>query len=348
MKTAGDQAAGRRVARARRAVLAALAEIGEAAGAARVSDVTSARGIELQPRAIRYHLAAMDREGMTRLVSRRRGRVLTERGRDELARGDVLAKLGFVAARMDDLAYRMCFDPASGTGTVIANVAWLDAADLTRALALMEPAFLAGLGMGDRIAVAHEGDRIACHVVPAGRVALGTICSVTLNGILLKAGIPVASRFGGLLEMRGGRPLRFVELIEYRGTTIDPLDVFMRAGLTSVSACARTGDGLVGASLREAPSAAMPDLHRIARRLRALSLPALLTTGRPDQPLFQIPVTGGHAALLVMGGLNPVAVLREAGMQVDLGSLAGLEDIRRFRPVGEARLGHRRESPLID
>ncbi len=326
----------------------ALAELEGSAGAVRIAEAVASRGIDLQPRAIRYHLAALDRAGLTRLVSRRRGRALTERGRDELARGDVFQKMGFVAARMDDLAYRMDLDLRRGTGSVIVNVAWLDASDLPRALALMEPAFRAGLGMGRRIVVAGPGERIAGHGVPEGRAGLATVCSVTLNGALLKAGIPVTSRFGGLLEMRDRRPLRFVELIEYRGTTFDPLDAFMRAGLTSVGACARTGDGLVGASLREAPSAAMPDLHRIARRLQRLDLSALLTTGRPDQPLLDIPITGGRTGLLVMGGLNPVAVLREAGVRVTLGSMTGFEDLARFRPLADWRLAHRRESPLID
>ena len=47
--------------------------------------------------------------------------------------------------------------------------------------------------------------------------------SITLNGVLLKHGIPTTSSFGGLLELREGRAIRFVEMIHYDGTSIDPL-----------------------------------------------------------------------------------------------------------------------------
>jgi repressor of nif and glnA expression len=55
--------------------------------------------------------------------------------------------------------------------------------------------------------------------------------------------------------------------------------------------------------------------------------------GRPNQPLFGIPVSDGHAGLVVLGGLNPVAAIREAGYSVRLRSLAGIEEYTRFRPL---------------
>jgi len=42
-------------------------------------------------------------------------------------------------------------------------------------------------------------------------------CSVTINGIFLKAGIPVTSRFGGVVEIVDGKPERFISLISYEG-----------------------------------------------------------------------------------------------------------------------------------
>ena len=54
-------------------------------------------------------------------------------------------------------------------------------------------------------------------VVPPGKVGLATVCSVALNGVLLKAGIPVQSRFGGVLEVWGnpktGLPVRIDQTI---------------------------------------------------------------------------------------------------------------------------------------
>jgi repressor of nif and glnA expression len=53
------------------------------------------------------------------------------------------------------------------------------------------------------------------------------VCSITLNGVLLKHGIPTTSRFGDP-ELQNRKPMRFAEIIMYDGTSIDPLEVFIQ------------------------------------------------------------------------------------------------------------------------
>jgi repressor of nif and glnA expression len=334
--------------RAKVAILRALDQLAAPAGAARIAALVTDRGVELQPRSVRFYLQKLDREGLTRFVSRRRGRELTERGREEIARAGVMAKLGFVSTRVGELGYRMTFDPRTGQGTLVTNVAEIDAEDLPRALVNMEPVYRSRLAMGFRLAFAREGETLGDHRVAPGCVAFGTVCSIAVNGVLLKAGIPVTSRFGGLLELRNGKPDRFVELIEYGGTTLDPLEIFIRSGMTRVQSCARTGSGIVCASFREVPSAAVPDLQRILRQLRRHDFDAVLEIGRPSHPLLDIPVSEGHTGILVLGGLNPVAALHEAGVRLNVRPLAGLCDYARFQPFREIALLGRRSSPLID
>ena len=311
-------------------ILKALQEIGEAAGAARINDVLVASGLVLQPRTVRFYLLQLDREGLTRFVSRRRGREITARGREELAHANVIDKVGFVASKIDSLGYRMTFSVSAGRGTIITNVAMIPRGYFARALEDMKHVFVRGLGMGTKLAVAREEEVLGGLTVPADMVALGTVCSVTVNGILLEQGIPVTSRFGGLLELRDWRPVRFVELIEYRGTTLDPL--FIQAGMTRVRECARSGNGLIGASFREFPSVALDDVLSLKKKMEQHGLGGLLAIGHPNQPLFDIPVAEGRTGMIVVGGLNPVAALHEAGARVSIQSLAGLEEFSMFQP----------------
>lgn len=312
------------------AILRALDEIGEPAGAVRICHRLMASGIRAQPRTIRYYLMRLDQEGLTRFVARRRGREITARGREELLHVNVVEKVGFIATRIDELVYQMDFDLEAREGTIIANIATIPAQSLARALEDMKPVIARGFGMGDRIAIARAGEKLGRLTVPDGVVAIATVCSVTVNGILLKQGIPVVSRYGGLLEVREGRPVRFVELIEYRGTTMDPLETFISAGMTRVRESVRTGHGLIGASFREVPSVALDDLARLRRKMQAVGLGGILGVGYPNQPLFDIPVSEGRTGLVVVGGLNPIAAIREAGGVVAIRPLAGLVDFARF------------------
>jgi repressor of nif and glnA expression len=319
------------------AILKVLQEMDGPAGAARIADRLLSHGIPLRPRSVRFHLLRLDREGLTRTVSRRAGRALTPRGREEVAHANVIEKVGFAASRMDSLGYRMTFRPDAGRGTITANVALVSNDFMIRALEYMKPVFVRRLGMGALIAAAREGEELAGFRVPRGMTALATVCSVTVNGILLGQRIPVTSRFGGLLELRDGKPARFLELIEYRGTTIDPLDFYIRAGTTSVRRCALTGDGVVGASFREIPAAAVGAVEGLRRDMDRRALGGILGVGRPNLPLLDIPVSEGQAGLIVMGGLNPFAAVREAGGQIEIHALAGLEDISRFVPFQTLR-----------
>ena len=76
------------------------------------------------------------------------------------------------------------------------------------------------------------GEQIGSLTVPPDRIGFCSVCSITINGVLLKHGVPTTSRFGGLLELRDRTPVRFVEMIHYDGTSIDPLEVFIRSGMT--------------------------------------------------------------------------------------------------------------------
>jgi HTH-type transcriptional regulator, global nitrogen regulator NrpRI len=314
-----------------RRILKALHQVGRPAGATQVSAVLRGWGVELSERGIRMHMQALDAQGFTQLHSRRAGRVLTGRGRVEMEKSDVMERMAFISGQIDELNYRMGFSLRQGRGSLVVNTTLLAAREEGAALEVMRPVLAAGLGMGTRILLLRAGatyDQRRMSVVPPGRIAIVTVCSVTVNGILLKEGIPVTSRYGGLMEFKNRVPVRFVELLEYGGTTLDPLELFIRAGMTSVRQCEQTGNGVAGASFREFPSVALPDVLKIRDSLRLLGLDGILAVGSPNQPLFDIPVGEGRTGLVVLGGLNPAAALEEAGVACENRSLSGLLEYR--------------------
>ncbi|MCD6429811.1 MAG: DUF128 domain-containing protein, partial [Deltaproteobacteria bacterium] len=155
-------------------------------------------------------------------------------------------------------------------------------------------------------------------------------CSITLNGVLLQNGIPTNSRFGGLLELQGREAVRFVEIINYDGTSLDPLEVFIRSGMTDYRGAIATGNGRIGASFREFPADSRGLVENLAARLDAIGLGGFMALGWPGQSLLDIPVNEGSFGAVVIGGLNPAAILEENGHRITLRALAGLLDWQRF------------------
>ena len=305
------------------AILRVLDEAGRPLGGAKIARALHRAGIRLEQRMVRNYLDAMDTAGLTVNLGRR-GRQLTDHGRRELAAAGVVDKIGFIDARGDELAYNMTLDLKRSRGTVILNVSTLPAAYLDDARRQMAPVIRARLGMGHFGLITKTGEGVPGLALAAGRAAIGTICSMTLNGLLRAEGIPVVSKFGGLLEIRDSKPLRFTHIIYYAGTTLDPLEVFIKAQMTSVGAAARTGCGLIGASFREVPAAALPRVEKVVRQMDEAGLGGLVLVGEPSRPLLEIPINHGRVGIVVAAGLNPLAAVQEAGIPTENTALARL------------------------
>jgi repressor of nif and glnA expression len=323
--------------RVRGAILRALVAVGDSAGASVVRSYLQAEGVTLQERTIRLYFLRMDQEGLTRLVSRRAGRLITERGREELARDKVIEKVGFTASHLDAQAYRTSFDLKTRKGMLASLSVRVPKASLLRAMEEMKYVFSRRLGAGSNVVVAKEAERLAGPVAISGLIEVATLSSVSLTSVLVTGGIPVVPRFGGLLEIHEGRALRFVELIDYRGSTIDPVELFVRAKMTRIRDCARTGSGLVGAGFLEIPSVALPAAQQLCRVAGAAGLGVPLGFGLPGQAFLGIPVPANRGGLAVLSGANPLAALYEAGVISRFEPYSGVIDSSRFEPFHEVR-----------
>jgi HTH-type transcriptional regulator, global nitrogen regulator NrpRI len=66
-------------------------------------------------------------------------------------------------------------------------------------------------------------------------------------------------------------------------------------------------------------------------------LGGFMKIGGEGVPLLEIPVGEGRVGAVVIGGLNPVAVLEESGLHVFSRALAGLIDFERLFHYSELK-----------
>ncbi len=308
----------------RLAILRVLREAGGPLGSTKMTERLASMGYDLSERTVRFHLLDMDKCGLTENLGRS-GRRITERGDSELSRARAFEKVGYLSAKIDQMTYRMSFDLTRRAGTVVVNVSLIDRDQLDRSIPLMEQVFASGYAMGKLVGLLRPGQRVGEAAVPNGSIGIATVCSITLNGVLVAHGIPTNSRFGGLLELRDKKPVRFVEFINYDGTTLDPLEVFIRSVMTDYVSATETGSGLIGASFREVPADSRDRVLELGRQMADVGLGGVYMIGWPGRPLLEIPVSEGRVGLIIIGGLNPVAILEEKGIRVHrTGALAGL------------------------
>ena len=316
-------------------ILRVLGNSRQALGARVIARHLKELGIELGERAVRYHLKIMDERGLTQLAGRRDGRIITELGQAELNRALVTDKVGFAFSRIEMLAFRTNFDLDKRTGFIPANVSFFTKENFKKALKIMKPVFQAGLCVSDLVAVSGEGETIGELKVPEGMIALATVCSIVVNGTLLKAGVPVDSRFGGILQMQNHRPFRFVELIHYDGSSLDPSEIFIRASMTSVTKVVENGDGDILANFREIPAICRPTAEEVVTKLKDAGLGGILLMGNTSEPICEIPIDLNRVGIILIGGLNPVAATQEAGIESENHAMSALVDYQTLVKVSE-------------
>jgi len=313
------------------AVLEVLAASDTPVGGKEISEILAGKGIDVSDRTVRLYLQELEDEGLIE-HSPRKGRALTPAGRKELTAYKAFSRVGILSSRINQLTYGMDFDLNLGRGKVIVNVTLVSPDELRQYMDKLMKVFELGFAMGKLLGLLKEGESLGNLVVPKGKLGLCTVCSLALNGVLLKHGVPVDSLFSGLLELRNYNPTRFTEVIYYNGTSLDPLALFIQSGMTNYLGAINDGNGLIGAGFREVPEASYELVVQLAERLDAIGLGAFQYIGKPEQTIYNIPVHEGTCGIVTVGGLNPTAVFEESDIRLESRALGGhMEYTRLFR-----------------
>ena len=282
-------------------------------GSREISKRLTEYGVDLTERTVRYHLRILDERGYTEVYGKE-GRKITEKGKEELKHAHVSEKVGFVISKIETLSYLTTLDLETMDGKIILNISYFPEDNLDEMLEMMRKIFQSPYVMSDRLILRHGGEKIGDILVPEGKIGVGTVCSVTINGIFLKAGIPVSSKFGGVLEIDGGEASRFTSLISYEGSSVDPLEIFIRSKMTNVIGAVKNRSGKILASYREIPVVCLDEAKRLKQKIMERGIGGILLIGQPNSPLLGVPVGIDKVGMIIVGGLNPIAALEESGI----------------------------------
>jgi repressor of nif and glnA expression len=327
MEVVGSDAEGKLI-----AILKILNRSSKPLGSITIARQLESDGVFLSERAVRYHLKIADELGFT-LKGGRDGRMITSDGRQEVKEALAPEQMGFVRDMLEMLAFQTTFDPEKRAGQVPINTSLIDSQDFKKALSAMKDAFRADICVSQLVAVAEEGKKLGSIYVPGGKIGLATVCSAAINGVLLKAGVPTEFRFGGVLEVRNSKPRRFVAIIDYAGTSLDPSEQFIRSNITSVAKASKTGNGKLLGAFRTIPAPAQAIVKEKIAMLREVGIGGVYALGDISEPLCQIPVALNRIGVVQLGGLNPVAAAVEAGIKIENiaeSGLIGFEELQSF------------------
>lgn len=288
-------------------ILRILREHRDPMGAKRLSELMAERGFILSDRAVQYYLSYLDTLGFTEKVGNQ-GRVLTPAGVAETDNALVDDRIGFVISKLERLAYRSTFDPATSTGDVAYNLSMVPEESFEKAKLAFDDIVRTGCGFFNTYKIIDRDPRL-----PSGYLGFVTLCSISMDGVFQRRGIPVRMAFGGRLEIENGIPLEFRDLIGYRGTTIDPLELFISAGLTTISGYARSKSGILLANVREVPVSAEVQVRETIRLMNTCGFVFPVTMGTQ---VYNLPPNISRLSIVAFSGLNYIGNCVERGIEI--------------------------------
>jgi len=301
-------------------------------GARLIADRMNERGYPIGERGVRYHLRILDERGLTKRQGYD-GRIITERGTKELGNALVGDRMGFIITKIEKLIYDTTFDLKTGQGNVIINTSIIDKKDIDETLRIMQHVINEGYCFSPFIKIMEEETSNSDINIPEGKIGIATMCSITIDGILLKNGIPVTPKYGGLLDVRNRKPTGFEDIIIYNGTSIDPMKIFISKKMTRVLNAVDTGSGRLLANLREIPMSSVVEAQNVLKSAMNIGIADITRIGEPGKSVLNAPVDSGKIGVVVYAGTNIMAAVEESGISVTTIPISTIMDFKELKAI---------------
>ena len=243
------------------------------------------------------------------------------------------APLKFINNLILEYSMQVTYNPRDNEGQIVYNLFLIPEVEREYAIKTLKRVMAAGITVSDMVRFIEPGESLDDYTVSEGMLGICTVCSITLDGILLRRGIPTRQLGGGVIEVESNQPRRFTHIILYEATTFDPLQLMASQDLTSVNRVIMDGNGFILGNIRECHMEAESLLHEVLDDCASKHFSGILEVGIPNAPLLGVPVSPQYLGVVALGGTNPFAAMKEEGHPVVTRAFKGLMDSRLMNPI---------------
>lgn len=230
-------------------------------------------------------------------------------------------KLPLLLSKSWNLIQQVNFDVEKRKGDIIANVSYVKNDDLDRSLEIMEETY------NSNPKYINPYYKLLNHPKDENKTGIATICSLSIDGLLINNGIMCNPVYSGLLELTDSP--NFIELISYTGTTIDPHKIFISKNLTSIS---HGGIRKILASFKEIPYISRDYAVHLLDILKNTGF-SIYKIGKPREVTYNAKAENYNFGIVAGGGLNTIGAIKEQNIPIEVKSIETLipfEDMDRL------------------
>lgn len=232
-------------------------------------------------------------------------------------------KVSFVLNKIFNLISEVDFDIHSGKGNVVANVSYIDKDYLDDSIEILNNLYQSKpeYCIGNRYKIIDS---------EKDKVGIATICSLTIDGVLTNYGISSSPEYSGILDIYGNNR-RFIELISYRGSSVDPHEIFIKKNMHDIYGSLKDS-GKILASVHTVPYIARDKTVNILNELKNSGF-EVLNIGKPNEYTYNAKIEKYNFGYVLSGGLNPIAAIKENDIPIEVKSIETIMNFNSFEEL---------------
>ena len=212
-----------------------------------------------------------------------------------------------------NLIQQVNFDVKTKKGDIISNVSYIKKDQIDSALSIMKETY------NNNLEYVNPYYKIIKHPHDDDKIGIATICSLSIDGLLINNGIMSTPQYGGLLELNE-HPL-FIDLISYNSTSIDPHKIFLAKNMTSITE--NTSTKKILASLKEIPYVSRDKAIYYIDILEKIGF-SIYKIGKPRELIYNAKVDKYNFGVVTGSGLNLICSIKEKGINIDVKAIEKL------------------------
>ena len=226
---------------------------------------------------------------------------------------EIQPKIPFLLSKSWNLIQQVNFDVEKRKGDIISNVSYISKDDLDASLEIMEEAY------NSNPKYVNPYYQLIDHPDDDEKIGIATICSLSIDGILIDNGIMSNPKYGGLLELT--EPPLFIDLISYNGSTEDPHQIFLAKNMTSISR--GIGPNKILASFKEVPHISRDYAVYLLEVLKNIGF-SIYKIGKPREVTYNAKADNYNFGVVTGSGLNSIGAIKEKGIDVEVKAIEKL------------------------
>lgn len=222
-------------------------------------------------------------------------------------------KISFLLSKTWNLIQQVNFDIEKRKGDIISNVSFIDKDKIDKSLFVMEETY------NCNPKYINPYYKLINHPTNDSKIGIATICSLSIDGILIDNGVMSNPKYGGLLELT--EPPLFIDLISYNGSTEDPHKIFLAKNMTSITK--NNGSNKILASFKEIPYISREHSVQLLEILNNIGF-SIYKIGKPREVTYNAKADNYNSGIVTGSGLNTIGAIKEKGIDVEIKAIEKL------------------------